>query len=324
MEIEKRSDNRSFDSILPIHIDIDQINEENKTCKYISGNINYEIYNKNTNNKLIKIIGGDYNYEIKGDKKIILGNGSKSLVASTLIGPTQNNLMFSKDIEYAQFNIKIKNINGNRTEREKIFEEIITKNFEQILDHSLYKFQQFYFKVQILHECSYILSSIINSMILICIYNNISLNYVINSINIGIVDKQKYQNFIDKKYSSSNFIFDKDNNNKENKDEYQQNKDKLFYEYKNSKYIPKVILDPLNEEVELYCSSAFCFIVAPEFHKVLSNILIKNHLGISRELFLLSESYACQVSKFLHQNIKKNYKLHLNKMETYLNNNYFF
>ncbi|CRG98190.1 conserved Plasmodium protein, unknown function [Plasmodium gallinaceum] len=324
MKIEKRSDNRSFDSILPIHIDIDQINEENKTCKYISGNINGVIYNKNTNNKLIKIVGGDYNYEIKDNKKIILGNGSKSLVTTTLIGPTQNNLIFSKDIEYVQFNIRIKNMNGNRTEREKIFEEIITKNFEQIFDHSLYKFQQFYFKVQILHECSYILSSIINSIMINCIYNNISLNYVINSINIGIVDKQKYQNFIDDKYSSSDFILeDDDNNNKENKNEYQNIRDKLFYEYK-SKYIPKIILDPLNEEIELYCNSAFCFIVAPKFHKVLSNILIKNHLGISRELFLLSESYAYQVSNFLHENIKKNYKLHLNKMETYLNNNYFY
>lgn len=43
MQVEKRIDSRNFDFVLPVHVDIDQINEVNKTCKYISGNINPEI-----------------------------------------------------------------------------------------------------------------------------------------------------------------------------------------------------------------------------------------------------------------------------------------
>ncbi|SOV76299.1 conserved Plasmodium protein, unknown function [Plasmodium reichenowi] len=332
MKIESRLDFRNFDGLLPVHIDIDKINEEKKTCKYISGNVNPDIYNKNTNNKLTKVIGGNYIYDIikenKNENKVLLGNGSSSIVITTLIGPNSNNSIYNKNYEDSLFHIKIKNIQGYRTEREKTFEQVITKLFEKILDQNLYKFQQFSVRVQILYECSFILSSIINSIILNFIYNNISLNYVINSINIGIVDKEKYEQFIKQKYTSSEYTF-LENSLKyhinENTDQYQINKDQnLFYTTYNSTYIPKILLDPLDEEIQTYCSSAFCFVIAPDYHKVLSNYLIKNNLGISSDIYNLCKNYACQVSQYIYQQFKKDYKSHLNKIDTYMNNNYFF
>ncbi|CAD2100060.1 hypothetical protein YYG_03699 [Plasmodium vinckei petteri] len=367
MQVEKRIDSRNFDFVLPVHVDIDQINEVNKTCKYISGNVNPEIYTKNTNNKITKIIGGDYNYEIVNEhsnengeevikKKVIIGNGSSSIVCTTLIGPTANNLMFSKGIELTQLNIRIKNMQGYRNEREKIFEEIVVKNFEQVIDHGLYKFQQFNIKVQILQETSYILSSIINSITLNFICNNISMNYVINSVNIGIVDKEKYINFLEKKYAVSSLLpeaaiklqnqvnisklcsdtnYDNTSTNQEADEKndkpmyehertYHSLKNSLFYEHDNNRYIPKIILDPLDKEIELYCSSAFCFIIAPDFNKILSNILIKSNIGISNDIFKISKSYACKFSHLLHEHVRKSFNEHLARLETTLSSNYFF
>ncbi|KAI4840702.1 hypothetical protein MKS88_000937 [Plasmodium brasilianum] len=337
MLIEKRIDNRNFDFVLPVHVDIDEINEYNKTCKYISGNINPEVYSKNTNNTISTIIGGEQNYDlVESSKKILLGNGMSSIVTSTLIGPVPNNLMFSKGVESVQFNIRIKNIQGCRNEREKMFEELITKMFEQILDNSLYKFQLFNIRIQILCECTFILSSIINSVMLNFIHNNISLNYVIAAVNIGIVDQAKYKAYIEERRSLSIHILDQVSSEREvvhkwKEDDvrneweaaYELHKHKLFYEQRDGRYIPQIIVDPLNSEIDLYCSSAFCFIIAPEFHKVISNILIKQYLGISRGLFNLSKSYACQASKLLHENIRKNFTAHLKKIETSLHSNYF-
>lgn len=112
MKIESRLDFRNFDGILPIHIDIDKINEEKKTCKYISGNVNPDLYNKNTNNKLTKVIGGNYIYDVikenKNENKILLGNGSSSIVITTLIGPNSNNSIYNKNYEDSLFHIKNK------------------------------------------------------------------------------------------------------------------------------------------------------------------------------------------------------------------------
>ncbi|SBS80284.1 conserved Plasmodium protein, unknown function [Plasmodium ovale] len=350
MKTVKRIDSRDFDDMLPVHVDIDQINEQNKTCKYICGNVNHEVYNKNTNNNLTKLLGGDYVYAWATDvcgnkfgdrnpggskicdkgKRVLLGNGSSSVVACTLIGPVLNNLMFSKGVESTQFNIRIKNVQGYRNEREKIYEEIVTKNCEQVIDSSVYKFQQFHFKIQILHECSYILPSIINAIILTFIYNNISLNYVINAVSIGIVDVNMYNSYIEEKESISTFPLgeNKYTNGNYMQDGYKDEtsfsnelKEKFFYHY-NNRYIPKIIIDPLNEEIDTYCSSAFCFIVAPDFNKILSNILIKNSLGVSGEVFHLSKSYACQASKCFHENVKRRYSTHLEQVEACLENNY--
>ncbi|GAW79298.1 hypothetical protein, conserved [Plasmodium gonderi] len=355
-----RIDNRHFDYVLPVHVDIDQINEVNKTCIYISGNTNPYVYCKNTSGKLTKILGGSYNYEVTGNDgtsdgdtnkenkikriiksdeicgdKTLLGNGTNSVVATTLIGPILNNQMFSKGIESAQFNIRIKNIQGFRNNREKIFEEIITKNFEKIIDHGSYKYQQFHIRVQILHECSYILSSIINSIILNFIHNNISMNFIVNSINVGIVDKTKFGAYVAELSHRKNLAHNRTNDqiasngpkNEIKNDHVFPNSEllteKLFYCLHNKTYIPKIILDPLDEEVQLYCSSAFCFIIAPDFHKILSNIVIKNSIGISKEVFTLSKSYALQVSKLLHSSIRSSYISHLRQMETCLNTNYF-
>ncbi|SBT40787.1 conserved Plasmodium protein, unknown function [Plasmodium ovale wallikeri] len=360
MQAVKRIDSRDFDDVLPVHVDIDQINEHNKTCKYICGNVNHEVYNKNTNNKLTKLLGGEYVYawatdvcgnKVSGgnvcgsnvgggsgdgskicdkEKRVLLGNGSSSVVACTLIGPVLNNLMFSKGVESTQFNIRIKNVQGYRNEREKIYEEIVTKNCEQVIDSSVYKFQQFHFKIQILHECSYILPSIVNAIILTFIYNNISLNYVINAVTIGIVDVNMYKSYIEEKESISSipFVENEYTNGNYVKQGYKDEesfsnelKENFFYHY-NNRCIPKIIIDPLNVEIDTYCSSAFCFIVAPDFNKILSNILIKNSLGVSSEVFHLSKSYACQASKCFHENVKKRYSTHLEQVETCLENNY--
>ncbi|VWU48786.1 conserved protein, unknown function [Hepatocystis sp. ex Piliocolobus tephrosceles] len=103
---------------------------------------------------------------------------------------------------------------------------------------------------------------------------------------------------------------------------YEKHKHTFFYQYDNL-YIPKIILDPLDIEIELYCSSAFCYIVAPSFTKILSNILIKTHTGISKEINDLCKSYACESTKVLHENIKKGYANHLKQVEVFMNANYF-
>ncbi|EUD65193.1 hypothetical protein C922_04322 [Plasmodium inui San Antonio 1] len=370
-----RIDSRHFDYVLPVHVDVDQINEANKTCIYVSGNVNPHMYSKNTSGRLIKLLGGAYNYHSEGGAeakaqaeaqvkakaedpakeerrpdgtlnggvttseqiladRTLLGNGTNSVVATTLIGPTPNTQMFSRGIESPQFNIRIKNTQGFRDDREKTLEEIIVKNFEQIIDQGMYKFQQFHVRVQILRECTYVLASIINSIILNFIHNNISLNFVVNSVNIGIVDRSKYGTYVAKLSRVRVGIVaegpgDIANRGVTTNPEVSAapaviappHADKLFYSDQ-QRYIPKIILDPLDEELNLYCSSAFCFIVAPEFQKVISNIVIKNSVGMSSEVFSLSKWYACEVSRLLHSGIRRSYASHLRRVETCLASNY--
>ncbi|ANQ06192.1 Uncharacterized protein PCOAH_00005180 [Plasmodium coatneyi] len=364
-----RIDNRHFDYVLPVHVDVDQINEVNKTCIYISGNVNPYVYSKNTSGKLTKLLGGAYNYQSEGSTegetklatikeedrppartpkggvttseqiladRTLLGNGTNSVVATTLIGPTPNVQMFSRGIESPQLNIRIKNTQGFRDDRERTLEEIVVKNLEQIIDQGMYKFQQFHVRVQILRESSYVLSSIINSVILNLIYNNISLNFVVNSINVGIVDRGKYGTYIEDmaRVKAGTVVGDSRgvtpiNEGVTTKAEVPPtagvttppHADKLFYGDRQM-YIPKIILDPLDEEVDLYCSSAFCFIVAPDFQKVISNIVIKNSIGMSSEVFSLSKWYACEVSRLLHSGIRRSYASHLKRLETCLESNY--
>ncbi|GAB64783.1 hypothetical protein PCYB_031960, partial [Plasmodium cynomolgi strain B] len=385
-----RIDNRHFDYVLPVHVDVDQINEENKTCIYISGNVNPHVYSKNTSGRLTKLLGGAYNYQSEAASegggepgqvrqvsqagqagqaavkeqcrpggtpkggvttseqiladRTLLGNGTNSVVATTVIGPTPNTQMFSRGIESPQFNIRIKNTQGFRDDRERTLEEIIVKNLEQIIDQSMYKFQQFHVRVQILRECTYVLPSIINSLILNFIYNNISVNFVVNSINIGIVDKSKYGTYVTElaRVSAGKVVESPvgavANRGVTTHLEVPSSPggtatnsevpaapgvtappyaDKLFYADRQM-YIPKIILDPLDEEVDLYCSSAFCFIIAPEFQKVISNIAIKNSIGITSEVFSLSKWYACEVSRLLHSGIRRSYATHLRRLETSL------
>ncbi|KJP87022.1 hypothetical protein AK88_03304 [Plasmodium fragile] len=370
-----RIDNRHFDYVLPVHVDVDQINEVNKTCIYVSGNMNPYVYAKNTSGKLTKLLGGAYNYQSAGlsegepeeaalreeeekplrvnrsggvttseqilADRTLLGNGTNSVVATTLIGPTPNLQMFSRGIESPQFNIRIKNTQGFRDDREKTLEEIIVKNCQQIIDQGMYKFQQFQIRVQILRECAYILSSIINSIILNFIYNNISLNFVVNSVNIGIVDRSKYGAYVAELSrvragtgrKSPEEVANRGVITNEGMDTHSEvppanpsvsappHADKLFYT-DGEMYIPKIILDPLEEEVDLYCSSAFCFIVAPEFQKVISNIVIKNSIGMSSEVCNLAKWYACEVSRLLHSGVRRTYASHLKRLETCLASNY--
>ncbi|KMZ89078.1 hypothetical protein PVBG_03042 [Plasmodium vivax Brazil I] len=355
-----RVDHRQFDYVLPIHVDVDQINEANKTCIYVSGNVNPHVYCKNTSGRLTKLLGGGYNYQVEATPqeasqpaeaeerratgtpkggvttsdrilldKTLLGNGTNSVVATTLIGPTPNTQMFSRGIESPQFNVKIKNTQGFRNDREKTLEEIIIKNFEQIIDQAAYRFQQFHVRVQILRECSYILASIINSIILNFIYNNISMNFVVNSVNIGIVDRGKYGAYVAELASRSAARVAPPSVTTSNPGEATNPEapatppyaDKLFYRDRQT-YIPKIILDPLDEEVDRYCSSAFCFIVAPEFQKVIANIVIKNSIGMSSETFGISKWYACEVSRLLHSGIRRSYASHLRRLETCLASNY--
>ncbi|CAA9986528.1 conserved Plasmodium protein, unknown function [Plasmodium knowlesi strain H] len=355
-----RIDNRNFDYVLPVHVDVDQISEVNKTCIYISGNVNPYVYSKNTSGKLTKVLGGPYNYQslasaeeepelatVKEERRpcstpkggvttseqiiadrTLLGNGANSVVTTTLIGPTPNVQMFSKGIESPQLNIRIKNIQGFRDDREKTLEEIVVKNLEQIIDQGMYKFQQFHIRIQIIRESSYVLSSIINSIILNFIYNNISLNFVVNSINVGIVDRSKYGAYVAEQDRVKVGMVSEGPGNVNNPRVFSNDEvttppyaDKLFYADQQT-YIPKIILDPLDEEVDLYCSSAFCFIVAPEFQKVISNIVIKNSVGMSSELFTLSKWYACEVSRHLHSGIRRSYASHLKRLETCLESNY--
>lgn len=336
MQIERRLDNRMFDELLPVHVDIDEINPTNRTILYICGNVNVDLYNKNACGRLRKVIGGDYIFDKSSSKKqlnnkdpnaekkarLLLGSGKSSVVFTTIMGPIISGHISTKDRESSRICVRIKNIQGNRHEREKMFEEIISRHLEKVINFGLYKYHQFHLKVQIVEECTYILSAIFNSIFFNLIQCGISLNYVFTSVNIGVVDREKYMNFVNDRYASTNFLSTTDESLKgEMKNfntTYEKYKSKLFYTCEKDLYIPTVILDPLQEELDLYCSSAFTYIVAPDYNHIIGNIMILSKTGISKTISSVSDTYALQASKYMFRCITETYADYLRPIERYI------
>ncbi|EUD64408.1 hypothetical protein C922_05207 [Plasmodium inui San Antonio 1] len=292
-------DSRHFDYVLPFHVDVDQINEANKTCIYVSGNVNPQVYSQTTSGRLIKLLGGAYNYHLEreAEAQIRLSGGMAQTVSYPLLGPQPKTQMFSGGIESPQFNIRIEYTQGFRDDREKTMDQIIVRNFEQIIDQGMYKFQQFHVRIEILRECTYVLVSIINSIILNFIHNNISLNFVVNSVNIGIVDRNEYGTYVEELSrlcagsvaEGPGHVANGGVNI--NQTSVSATADKLFYSQPQMN-IPEIILAPLGKELSRYCPSAFCFIVAPEFQKLISNIVLDSSVGMWSEVFSLSRWYS--------------------------------
>lgn len=339
MQIERRLDSRMFDELLPVHVDIDQISPTNRTTLYICGNVNVDLYNKNACGRLMKVIGGDYifdksvsrnkmdNKDANAEKKtrLLLGSGKSSIVFTTIKGPIISSHISTKDRENSRITVRIRNTQGNRHEREKMFEEIVSRHLEKVINFGLYKYHQFHFKVQIVEECTYILSAIFNSIFFNLIQCGISLNYVFTAVNIGVVDRDKFINFVNDRYASTNFLSKTDESLKGKMTNfltaYEKYKNKLFYTCDKDLYIPTVILDPLQEELDLYCSSAFTYIVAPDYNHIIGNIMILSKTGISKNISSVSDTYALQASKYMFRCITETYADSLRPVETYITAN---
>lgn len=340
IQIERRLDSRMFDELLPVHVDIDEISPTNRTVFYICGNVNVDLYNKNACGRLRKVIGGNYIFDKsvsknKLDKKdpsnaekkarLLLGSGKSSVVFTTIMGPVISGHISTKDRESSRISVRIKNIQGNRHEREKMFEEIVSRHLEKVINFGLYKYHQFHFKVQIVEECTYILSAIFNSVFFNLIQCGISLNYVFTAVNIGVVDREKYINFVNDRCASTNFLSKTDESLKGKMEKfgaaYEKYENKLFYPCEKDLYIPTVILDPLQEELDLYCSSAFTYVVAPDYNHIIGNIMILSKTGISKDISSVSDTYALQASKYMFRCITETYADSLRPVERYMTAN---